>query len=255
MTEAVVKAVAGRVPVIVMVGACPLEEAKELAKHAEQVGASVTSATVPGAYAKFLGKEANPNLEDAHTYFKEVAAVTPNLDFFPYWFNGAHVTAEDFLDKMADIPNFSGIKYTSYDLYTFSRIKTVADDRGSPLIMISGPDEMNLGAAAMGSDGAIGSTYNLMPKMTVQMREAFEAGDMKAAMEMQTRINRVISILMEAFDFHVSGLNVIAAIFVVLNDRGFDVGKPPKLYRSREFTDEEGAAMVARIKALPFPVE
>ena len=39
MTEATVKAVAKRVPIIVMVGATSLENAVELAKHAHAAGA------------------------------------------------------------------------------------------------------------------------------------------------------------------------------------------------------------------------
>ncbi len=43
MTEATVKAVAKRVPIIVMVGATSLENAVELAKHAHAAGADAIS--------------------------------------------------------------------------------------------------------------------------------------------------------------------------------------------------------------------
>lgn len=55
MVEACVKAVAGRVPVVVMVGACPLAQAIALAAHAERVGADAVSSTVPGAYSWMRG--------------------------------------------------------------------------------------------------------------------------------------------------------------------------------------------------------
>lgn len=47
MAEAVVKATAGRVPVIIMIAAATVEESIELAKHAKEIGASGISSVVP----------------------------------------------------------------------------------------------------------------------------------------------------------------------------------------------------------------
>jgi hypothetical protein len=43
----------------------------------------------------------------------------------------------------------------------------------------------------MKSDGGIGSTYNVMPKLFVRLHAAFQAGDTKLAMELQEQINQV----------------------------------------------------------------
>ncbi|HCQ04226.1 MAG TPA: N-acetylneuraminate lyase, partial [Candidatus Latescibacteria bacterium] len=60
---------------------------------------------------------------------------------------------------------------------------------------ITGPDEMCIAGMAMGSDGAIGTTYNIMPRLYVDMYEAFHTGRVPEAMEMQVNANRVIALL------------------------------------------------------------
>merc|ERR1712110_61339 len=100
---------------------------------------------------------------------------------------------------MGPITNFKGLKFTMRDFYLFERIMNLAPEiLGYRLNMISGPDECHLAGASVGSDAAIGSTYNYMPEIFVKLRTAFESGDMKTAQLMQTRANRVIDILLES---------------------------------------------------------
>ena len=87
------------------------------------------------------------------------------------------VTAEQFLDAMQAVPNFSGVKFTDSNFYFFQRLVQLGGDR---LNLISGPDEICLGGMVAGSDAAIGSTYNIMPKLFVEMRQHFEASDIRA---------------------------------------------------------------------------
>ena len=70
------------------------------------------------------------------------------------------------------MPNFAGVKFTDHNLYLFGQL---IDRSGGELNAISGPDEMALPAMVMGADAAIGSTYNIMPKIYLRMRSAFEA--------------------------------------------------------------------------------
>lgn len=44
-------------------------------------------------------------------------------------------------------------------------------------LAVTGPDEMMVAGLAMGSDGAIGSTYNIYPKTAVRLYNAFRSGD------------------------------------------------------------------------------
>jgi len=254
VTEVAIKAVAGRIAVLVHVGGCPIEDAIDLTKHAEAAGADVISTSVPGAYDHLKGIKTEMTLEKTMDYFHKVAAAT-TLDFWPYWFGIEGVTATDFLDAMDDVPNFTGMKWTSYDLFTFQRIQKMAEQRGRKLTMISGPDEMNVAAMAMGSGGAIGSTYNIMPKMFVNMRNAFESGDTALAMEIQEQANEVIQICMDVYDFKVSGFNIISALMAYLRRDGIPVGKPPAVMYTRDFTEADETILFAKLDALPFTIE
>ena len=81
----------------------------------------------------------------------------------------------------------------------------------------------------MGSDAAIGTTFNVMPRIFVNMRQAFESGDIRKAMELQLRANRVIAILIEN--------GPMASTKAVLGWRGTPVGPPRPPHRA---LDEDG---------------
>ena len=116
---------------------------------------------------------------------------------------------------MQQVPNFCGVKFTDTNFYLFQQLIDLGD---SQLNAISGPDEMCLAAMVMGSDAAIGTTYNIMPKIYLGMRRAFEQGDIKTAMVAQQRANRVITRLIDA--------GVLAAVKAILGWRGLPVGPP-----------------------------
>ena len=57
---------------------------------------------------------------------------------------------------------------------------------------------MFLGATAMGSDGGIGSTYNLIGKHYVEIEKAVTANDIARARKLQSEANDMIEILIRA---------------------------------------------------------
>ena len=56
---------------------------------------------------------------------------------------------------------------------------------------------MFLGAAAIGADGGIGSTYNLIGDVYVGIHEAIEAGDIDTARRLQAKSCTLVEILIE----------------------------------------------------------
>lgn len=114
---------------------------------------------------------------------------------------------------------------------------------------------MNVAAMAMGSGGAIGSTYNIMPKMFVNMRNAFENGDTALAMQIQEQCNEVIQICMDVYDFKVSGFNIISALMAYLRRDGIPVGYPPAVMYTRDFTEADEKVLFEKLDALPFTIE
>ena len=95
----------------------------------------------------------------------------------------------------------------------------------------------------MGADAAIGTTYNIMPRIYLEMRRAFDAGDLDTARRCQRHANRVIRILMEA--------GVMAAVKAIIGWRGTSAGPP----RVVEPLDAEGEGRLRRgLEALDFEV-
>ncbi len=223
MGETAVRKVSGAVPVILHVGGTSTENAVELARHAASIGADATSSVAP--------IDAPNNLSAAAEHYAAIGAAT-DLPFYVYWLADAadpSATAERFLDAMVPVPNFAGFKFTDKDFYLFQRL---VDCSGGKLNALTGPDEMCAAGMAMGSDGAVGSTYNIMPRLVVGMHNAFHSGNIQNAMAAQVNLNRVISLLIR--------VGVLAGIKEILGWRGMPVGepRPPTPRLSPEGRDE-----------------
>ncbi|MEE2832328.1 MAG: dihydrodipicolinate synthase family protein [Candidatus Latescibacterota bacterium] len=235
VAEVVADEVAGEVPIILQVGACPTPDAVELAQHAAHIQGI-------GAVASVAPIDSPNDLDAAVAHYRAIGAAT-QLPFYVYWLQGeadSTATADRFLDAMGTVPHFAGIKFTDHNLYLFGQL---IDRSGGRLNAISGPDEMALPAMCMGADAAIGTTYNIMPKIFLEMRRAFDAGDIGAARICQLHANRVIRILME--------VGVIAGLKVMLGWRGTPVGAP----RIVPPLDEAGQRRLrAELDALDFEV-
>lgn len=210
LAEAVVQAARRRVPVIVHVGGPVRTEAcVELAVHAAAIGADATAGLLPPEVE---------TLEEAVEHFSAVGGAT-HLPFYVHWLDNDTVTPERFLEAMSHVPNFTGVKFTSSDLYAFQRL---VDLSGETTNALTGPDQMFVAGLAMGSDGAVGSSYNVMPGLYAGIMEAFERGDTREACRLQMCANRVIALLVAKCN---SG-NFCAGIKAMLRWRGIDVGEP-----------------------------
>jgi len=212
MAEAAVSAVSGAVPVILQVGATSTESAVELARHAAGLGLDAVASVAP--------VDRPGDLQAAVSHYAAIGAAA-DRPFYVYWLAPTAdktITAEQYLEAMQAVPNFAGVKFTDTNFYFFQQLIDLA---GGRLNMISGPDEMCLAAMVMGSDAAIGATYNIMPRLFVQMRQDFEAGNVRPAMEAQRRANKVISLLFK--------VGVLSGIKAILGWRGLPVGpvRPP----------------------------
>jgi N-acetylneuraminate lyase len=189
MCAATCEAVAGRVPVIVCVGETEdVAEAVDLATHAKSVGADGLSSTVP-KWAVSDPENLLSKTVELYTALGEVG-----LPFYAYWIAATRGDwgSQDYLDAMAAVPNFAGLKFTDYEFNTFNNLLSRS---GYSLNIVSGPDEMMLAGKIMGAHGAIGTTYNVMPKMNVACHNLFVAGDLNGATDLMHKQNRVIEIL------------------------------------------------------------
>lgn len=210
VTEAYLAATAGRVPVFVQVGHNSLLEARDLAAHAQSVGATAVSATCP-SYFKI---DTVDTLIDSMAV---VAAGAPDLPFYYYHIpalTGAKLDMVEFLAKASSsIPNLAGIKFTSTEVHEYQRCLEFDNQRYE---VMWGCDEMLLSALVVGCKAAIGSTYNIASPLYCNLIEAFERGDLKTAADLQSQAVEMIKMIY-AYPFH-------SAMKVILNRLGFDVG-------------------------------
>ena len=175
--------------VINLVGGTSIEDCKEMAKHTEEVGLYAVSFTAP-FYFKPGSAQA---LADC---CKEVAAAAPNTAFYYYHIpvlTGCYITIYDLLNAVnGSIPNFAGIKYTHEDFMDFLSCMYVDGGRYD---MLWGRDENMLPALALGSFGAVGSTYNYAAPLYYNMQDAFKKGDLIKARDLQQQSIDMIRLL------------------------------------------------------------
>ena len=210
MAQRSVQAAEGRVPVVVQVGHNSLQEARELACHAQQVGATAVSANAP-SYFKVT------SVSDLVDCMREVAAGAPDIPFYYYHIphlTGAAVSMLSLLPMAADrIPNFAGIKYSAPTLHAYQSCLTW---NGGSHNILWGSDEMLLPALAVGAQGAVGSTYNIAAPLYRRIMQAVQAGNLEAARIDQARAIEMIRTIYQ-WPFH-------PAMKQVLGMQGVDVG-------------------------------
>jgi N-acetylneuraminate lyase len=210
MAETVVDQVKGRVPVIVHIGAITTAAAARLAAHAKEAGADGISSVPPFYF--------NVGFQGIKEHYAEIAAAS-DLPIYIYNVPGAtgvNVTPAMFKEMCEEIPTIAGMKFTSYNFFEMRQIIDL-EIRGKKLNIVSGPDELMVAAQAMGAHGAIGTFYNVIPKLFADAYSAFRAGDVKKATELQALANKVIG----AYFTIGGGISAVKAMMKMI---GFDCG-------------------------------
>lgn len=220
VVETVIDQVAGRCPVIVHVGDIGTRKTIQLAEHAWKAGADAIS-SVPPFYWKF-------SEDDIFGYYRDVAAATP-LPMIIYNVPMAGMMGAGLIERIAQLPNVKGMKFTGKDHDTMSYLKARL---GEDFIVYSGCDEMAFSGLSVGADGIIGSFYNVMPELFSGIYNAVQTGDMKAGRRLQ-QIGTEIILECIKYDY-------LALMRNMLGWQGVDAGfsrRPFRNYRDEELTD------------------
>ena len=224
--------------VIVHVGSCCVKASKMLAEHAQKIGAWGIGAMAP-PFPKIN------RIEELVEYCEEIAASAPNLPFYYYHipaFNGAFLPMVEFL-KAVDgrIPNFAGIKYTYESIYEYNQCRLYKNGKFD---MLHGQDETILPSLAMGgAQGGIGGTTNYNGINLVGIIDAWKAGDIEKARELQNFSQDVINVICHYRGNIVGGKRIMKLI-------GLDLGKNRTPFQN--MTDEEEMRMKAELEAINF---
>lgn len=224
--------------VIVHVGSCCVKSSKELARHAQEIGAWGIGAMAP-PFPK-IGR-----IEELVKYIEEIASGAPELPFYYYHipaFNGAFLPMTELLAAVdGRVPNFAGIKYTFESIYEYNQCRMYKDGKFD---MLHGQDETILPSLAMGgAQGGIGGTTNYNGRELVGIIEDWNTGNIESARERQNFSQEVINVICHYRGNIVGGKRIMKLI-------GLDLGKNRTPFRN--MTDEEEAAMKKELEAINF---
>tara|TARA_B100000959_G_C14972301_1_gene620221 strand:+ start:1900 stop:2829 length:930 start_codon:yes stop_codon:yes gene_type:complete len=178
--EIIVEEVNRRVPVIAHIGSIGTKLTTELGQYAEKVGVDALSA-LPPFYYGFSNDE-------IFTYYKDISN-SFNLPITVYNISNANLMELDMLKRLASIENVKGVKYTAPTHFNFSKIKK---EIGESFKIYSGMDEMALSGLISGADGIIGSFYNLMPELFVDIYKLVKNNNINEAKKIQEKINIIV---------------------------------------------------------------
>ncbi|MEZ9565996.1 dihydrodipicolinate synthase family protein [Vibrio artabrorum] len=190
IAERWVSATNGKMDIIVHTGALSIVDTLELTKHADTLDILATSAIGP-CFFKPGG------VSELVEYCATVAAAAPSKGFYYYHsgMSGVNVNMEEFLiaaDKR--IPNLSGLKFNSGDIYEYQRCLRACD---SKFDIPWGVDEFLPAALAVGAKSAVGSTYNYAAKHFNSIIEAFDAGQHDVVYDKMDTVIALIRVLVE----------------------------------------------------------
>jgi N-acetylneuraminate lyase len=196
---------------IVHVGSTSIEEAGILASHASQIGAWGVGMQGPCFFKP-------STVEDLVDFCSQVASKAGLLPFYYYHMpamTGVNFKMADFL-RSADgkIKNLAGIKFTHEDLMDFQLCKVLFDGKYD---MLFGRDEMLLCGLALGARGAVGSTYNYLPDLYLEMISLYDKGEIVIARGLQEKSMMII-------DHIVHCGNPITCGKYLMNLHGIDLG-------------------------------
>ena len=176
--EEVVKAAAGRIPVIAGAGSNNTAEGIGLIQHAERVGADAALVVTP-----YYNK---PNAKGLVAHFTALHNAS-NLPIFIYNIPGRSVVdmKPDTMGELAKLERIIGVKDATGDI---ARVSQQRASCGTDFIQMSGEDATAMGFNAHGGQGAISVTANVAPKLCAEFQEALLAGDFAKALEYQDRL-------------------------------------------------------------------
>lgn len=205
LLEAIMDAVPENFPIIAHIGAANPVDAYELAQHAEKVGAAAISSVAP-FYYKY-------NFREIKYYYEKIGSLCglPMIVYNIPALSGANLSIPQIKELLA-LDCVGGMKFTCSDFYAFERVRNEFPDK----LLYNGSDEIILSGLAMGADGGIGTTYNVLVSKFAELYKLFKENKMAEALAMQHSINDAIE--------QILSFNLLPAIKALVRAGGCDCG-------------------------------
>ncbi|MCE8512371.1 4-hydroxy-tetrahydrodipicolinate synthase [Ruegeria pomeroyi] len=174
----VVKAAAGRVPVIAGAGSNNTTEAIRFVQFAQRIGADAALVVTP-----YYNKPTQRGLIAHFTALHDCAEIPIVIYNIP----GRSVVdmTPATMGALAKLPRIIGVKDATGDLARVSQQRAAC---GPDFIQLSGEDATALGFNAHGGVGCISVTANVAPRLCAEFQQATLAGDYAKALAYQDRL-------------------------------------------------------------------
>ncbi|HAT3834980.1 TPA: N-acetylneuraminate lyase [Morganella morganii] len=215
----------GQLDIIVHTGALSIADTIELSRHAETLDIQATSVIGPCFFKP-------GNVDDLVEYCRLAAMNSPSKGFYYYHstMSGLNIDMEKFLQAAGKtIPNLSGMKFNSPDMYEFQRCLRVD---GGKYDIPFGVDEFIPAGLACGALSAVGSTYNYAAPLYLEIIDKFNNGDYKGITACMDKVIAIIRVLVE--------YGGVAAGKVAMQLHGIDVGDPRRPLRPLTAAQKNG---------------
>ncbi len=178
VVELTIRIAAKRVPVIACAGSNATAEAINLAQHAQSVGADGVLVVTP-----YYNKPTQDGLILHYT------AIADSIDIPVIIYNIPSRSVIDMsvatMAKLAKHRNIAGVKDATANL---SRPLHTTATCGPDFCQLSGEDHTALAFLAAGGHGCISVSANIAPRLCAELHNAWQRGDIAAAMSIQARL-------------------------------------------------------------------
>uniref|UniRef100_A0A1B6CQ74 N-acetylneuraminate lyase n=1 Tax=Clastoptera arizonana TaxID=38151 RepID=A0A1B6CQ74_9HEMI len=202
--------------IMVQIGGTCLKHVKELAKHAETIGASAIL-----CLAELFHRP--QNVDQLVSYLQEVGKSAPNTPLLYYHYpsiTGINLDMHEFLQEGAKkIPTLAGIKFTHTNLEEGAHCLNVQNgDFG----VFLGNDQIMAAAFLLGFDSLIATTLNIMPEKIIKIQKCVKEGNNSEALRTQQELVKII-LTITKYGGWVPTMKVAMHLMT-----GFDFGEPRK---------------------------
>lgn len=183
MIDRVCRQVNQRVPVLVGITDTSFVESAELAHYAAFKKAAAVVVAPP-----YYLPEAQPELQEY------IDHLLPELPLPMFLYNIPSLTKVhieiDTIRRALDEPRIIGFKDSSGDLAYFKKVAELVKQRPD-WSLLAGPEEKLFDTLQLGGNGGVNGGANIFPSLYVKTYEAFQAGNMMRAQELQRQIQQV----------------------------------------------------------------
>jgi len=186
VTRIVADEVRGKLPVVSGICCEGISDAVEHAVMACDAGASGLLVMPPHQWLRF-GMKQPENVVDYFSAIGRASGLDLVVHIYPAWTRASY--GFDTLAELARVPWVKCMKVGTRDMNKYARDLRVIKQANPNVTVLTCHDEYLLASMVQGVDGALVGFGSFIPQMIVDLYAAVTAGDLKAAMALQARIN------------------------------------------------------------------